>query len=454
MMLSLIGYASMLVILALLLTQRVSPVVALAGVPIAAALIAGNSPTEVSGFVETGFLGVASVVVMFIFAIVFFGILRSAGFFEPIIDRIISLGGSSPRRLTVATTLLACIAHLDGAGATTFLVAIPAMLPLYQRLRMSRLTLTACVGLGAGVMNILPWGGPTARAAVTVGVDANEVWVPLIPAQVAGIVGVLVIAFYLGHREARRLARGGRAAFVDDAGEASESSTPAGDGERGAGTATTTTPVRPTTLSLWVNGLLLLATLGVLMSGIISPALTFVLATIVALLVNHRGMEAQSEQFNVSAKSAMLMASTLLAAGVLLGILEESGMIDAMANGAVQVIPPGIMPVLPIVVAVLGVPLSLLFGPDAYYFGVLPVLTAVGSQYGIDPLVLAQASVIGQETVGFPISPLTGAFYLLVGLGGVSIGKHILNLIGWAWIASLVILVVAVLTGVIPLWAT
>ncbi|MGO2863355.1 MAG: CitMHS family transporter [Brevibacterium sp.] len=478
MVLSLIGYVSMLVILALLLWQKVTPIVALAGVPIVAALILGNSPSEVSEFALAGITSVADVVVMFVFAIVFFGILRHVGFFDPIVQRIVRLGGSSPKAVTVATTLLATVAHLDGAGATTFLITIPAMLPIYQRLGMSRLTLTACVGLGAGVMNILPWGGPTARAAATVGVDANLLWTPLIPAQIVGIIAALGVAWFLGAREARRIAKGKPSEFAEVVHAHSDAhvghSTGTGIGSDYTSSASVDTVTETVTdgelqsdaggdsevaaekdfrnIPLWVNGLLLLATLAVLMWGIVSPAIAFLAATIIALIINFRGLENQSRQFDISAKSAMLMASTLLAAGVLLGVLDESGMIEAMADSAVQVLPAGIMPVLPIVVAVLGVPMSLLFGPDAYYFGVLPVLSAVGSNYGIDPVVLAQASMIGQETVGFPISPLTGAFYLLVGLANVPIGKHILGLIGWAWLVSIIMLVAAIVTGVIPLW--
>ncbi|WP_347875874.1 SLC13 family permease [Rhodococcus sp. (in: high G+C Gram-positive bacteria)] len=109
--------------------------------------------------------------------------------------------------MAVATTALAVVAHLDGAGATTFLIAVPAMLPIYERLGMSRLVLATCVGLGAGVMNMVPWGGPTARAAATLGVDANELWVPLIPAQIAGVAYALGAAYYLGRRERTRLAK-------------------------------------------------------------------------------------------------------------------------------------------------------------------------------------------------------------------------------------------------------
>lgn len=475
-MLSLIGYATMLVILALLLTQKVSPVVALAGVPLVAALIAGRSLSDISEFVSSGIAGVADVVVMFIFAIVFFGILRTAKFFDPIIDRIIKFGGSSPRTVAVATTLLACVVHLDGAGATTFLVAIPAMLPLYQRLGMSRLTLSTCVALGAGVMNMLPWGGPTARAAATIKVDANELWVPLIPAQIGGVIAALAVAWFLGHREAKRLERipaeganlagstevatalgegsladGGRPTGAHDSGNEVHS----GDSVRGQlRRAEGSNGEGPSPLSLVLNGAVLIAALAAMMTGAISPALTFMIATILALLINHRGMTGQSEQFDLNAKSCMLMASTLLAAGVLLGILDESGMIDAMAKSAIAVLPPGIMPILPVIVAALGVPMSLLFGPDAYYFGLLPVLVSVGSNYGIDPIVLGQASIIGQETLGFPISPLTGSFYLLVGLAGVPIGKHIIRATGWLWLVSIVVTIIAIALGVIPLWVS
>lgn len=466
-MLSLIGYFTMLVILALLLMQKVSPVVALAGVPLVAALMAGESLSDISEYASSGIAGVADVVVMFIFAIVFFGILRNAKFFDPIIDRIIRFGGSSPRTVAVATTLLASVAHLDGAGATTFLVTIPAMLPLYLRLGMSRLTLSTCVALGAGVMNMLPWGGPTARAAATIKADANELWVPLIPAQILGIIAALAVAWYLGHREVKRLnrlpaadlpaadpAHAGASRPADDSGLRRFEGDSGGTDSVGNAANSDRGETGPTMLSLILNGAVLLAALGAMMTGVISPALTFMVATILALLINHRGMSRQSEQFDLNATSCMLMASTLIAAGVLLGVLDESGMIEAMAKSATAVLPAGVMPVLPVIVAVLGVPMSLLFGPDAYYFGLLPVLVSVGGAYGIDPLVLGQASIIGQETLGFPISPLTGSFYLLVGLAGVPIGKHIMRATGWLWLVSIVVTVVAVISGVIPLWAS
>ncbi|MEI7054394.1 citrate:proton symporter [Nocardioides sp. CCNWLW239] len=462
-MLSLMGFVTVAVILALLLTNRVAAVVALAGVPVLTALVAGFSPTEIGEFVAGGLGGVVGVVAMFVFAIVYFGIMRDAGMFDPIIRRIVAFAGNAPVTVCLATTTLAMAAHLDGAGATTFLITIPAMLPLFDRLGMSRLVLTTCVGLGAGVMNIVPWGGPTARAAATSGVPANDLWVPLIPAQLVGMVAVLVIAWFLGRRETSRLAAAPAGVAVgasadgpahSSAGTSSPEELPAADVPLdGVGTLSPEDQALRRPRLFWVNVALTVAVIAALVSAAATPELVFLIAVVVALLINYPGLKDQTDRIEAHAKGAMLMATTLIAAGVFLGILEGSGMIEAMAETAAGALPDGAAPVLPVLVAVLAVPLSLVFGPDPYYFGVLPVLISVGEMHGIAAADIAQASILGEETVGFPISPLTGSFYLLVGLAGVDIGKHIRHLIGWAWLVSLVMLAVALITGVIPVWA-
>lgn len=488
-MLAWTGFLTIGVILALLLSNRVAAVVALAGVPIVFALVAGFSPAEIGEFVADGLGGVVGVTVMFVFAITYFGVMRDAGLFDPVIRRIVRWAGNAPVTVCLATTALAMAAHLDGAGATTFLITIPAMIPLFDRLGMSRLTLSVCVGLGAGTMNLLPWGGPTARAAATSGVPANDLWVPLIPAQLAGMVAALAIAWFLGTREARRIGRAGTSA-PDGARRAAGASTgtdrtPEADGPAGTPTVTaagsSSTPTAPASgqaatatglaerpsvdeLSeeerslrrprlLWFNAVLTVAVLAALIAGLAPPELIFLTGVVVALVVNYPGLKRQTARIEAHATGAMLMATTLLAAGAFLGILEGSGMITAMADAATSVIPASAAPGLPVIAGVLGVPLSLLFGPDAYYFGVLPVLSALGEQYGVSGVEIAQASLLGQETVGFPISPLTGSFYLLVGLAGVDIGKHIRALFGWAWLVSIVMLAVALVTGAVALGA-
>ncbi|MBB3051414.1 CitMHS family citrate-Mg2+:H+ or citrate-Ca2+:H+ symporter [Prauserella isguenensis] len=473
-MLSWLGFATVGVILALLLTNRVAAVVALAGVPIVAAFVAGFGPAEVGEFAGAGIADVAGTAAMFVFAIAFFGVLRDAGMFDPIIDRIVGFAGNAPATVCLATTALACAVHLDGAGATTFLITIPAMLPVFDGLGMRRLLLATCVGLGAGVMNLLPWGGPAVRAASTTDVPVNDLWVPLIPAQIAGVVTVLVIAWWLGRRESKRLTAAEPVAVAAVGGPDRPGATPAVGGDvttadtadatdrdesrvtvspGAAGDDTDAGALRRPKL-FWFNIALTVAVIGGLVAGVAAAEAVFLAGLVIALIVNYPGLKAQTDRIEAHAKGAMLMVTTLLAAGVFLGILEASGMIEAMATAAAEAIPAGAAPALPLIVGVLGVPLSLLFGPDAFYFGVLPVLTGVGEQFGITGTELAQAALLGQETLGFPISPLTGSFYLLVGLAGVEIGKHIRALIGWAWLASLVMLAVALATGAIPVWAS
>lgn len=451
------GFATIAVVLVLLLSNRVGAVVALIGVPVTAAFLLGFGPGEVAEFVGEGINGVAATTAMFVFAILYFGVMRDAGLFDPIVRRVLRFAGNNPATIAVATVLLAMTAHLDGAGATTFLITVPAMLPLYDALGMRRLVLAALTGLGAGIMNLVPWGGPTARAATATGIPANDLWAPLVPAQLIGMVTCVAIAYYLGVRERNRLRALPEGAGVPDrvgGGHAgSESGSPQEGADQGPGHGSEHPELLRPRL-YWFNAALTVATVGVLISGVLTPELAFMLALVVALAVNYPGLKEQTARIDAHARGAILMASTLLAAGVFLGIMEESGMIEAMAESMTGAMPSFLGPGLPLIIGVLAVPMSLLFGPDAYYFAVMPVLTAVGESFGAAPIEVAQASLTGQETVGFPVSPMTGAFYLLVGLTGVSIGSHIRFLLPWAWLVSLVVFGSAAAMGAIPLWVS
>ncbi|KIH99053.1 citrate transporter [Streptomonospora alba] len=470
-MLTATGFAAIATVLALLLSNRVSAVVALVGAPVAAALIAGFSPAEIGEFAATGISGVAGTTAMFVFAILYFGVMRDAGLFDPVVRRVLGFAGRNPVTIALATVVLAMLTHLDGAGATTFLITVPAMLPLYDALGMRRLVLAALTGLGAGIMNMMPWGGPTARAASATGIDANALWAPLIPAQLTGIAACLAVAYLLGRREKTRLAsapadrrpaKAPAGGSGEEAADGTRDTDPAAAGEQdsdeaaapadsGGELSAEEAALRRPRL-FWINVTLTAATVAVLISGLLPPELVFMLALVLALPLNYTGLKAQTDRINAHAQGAVLMASTLLAAGVFLGVMEESGMIDAMATALTGAMPDAVGPALPLVVGVFAVPLSLLFGPDAYYFAVMPVLTAVGDTFGVPASAIAQASITGEETVGFPISPLTGSFYLLTGLAGVSIGRHIRFLLPWAWLVGIIVLAAAALTGAIPLW--
>jgi len=435
--LALLGLATIVVLLAAIMSGRVAPLVALIVVPVLASF-AGGFGLETGKFVTAGVQTLAPVVAMFVFAILFFGIVTDAGMFDPIIDRILRVVGTHPTWIVVGTFVLAAIVHLDGSGAVTFLVTVPAMLPLYERRGMDRRVLAAAAALGAGVMNVLPWGGPTLRAAAALHVPVAQLYRPLVPTQIVGLLFAGAIAWWLGRRETRRLAVGGT--FADEEAEGGTyPSRTLNEAERAL-----RRPER-----FWVNVALTLAVLGLMIASVLPPAAMFMLGTAVALLVNYPAVAMQRARIDAHAKSALMMASILLAAGVFTGIMQGTGMLGAMASAAASHVSPAAAPHVPLALALVSMPLSLLFDPDSFYFGVLPVVAETTRLLGVAPERVAHGALVGQMTLGFPVSPLTPATFLLVGLTGVELGAHQRFTIPLLWATSIVMALTLVLTGVI-----
>jgi CitMHS family citrate-Mg2+:H+ or citrate-Ca2+:H+ symporter len=202
-MLALLGAATIVVLLAVIMFNKCSPLVALIVIPAAAALIGGFGG-QTAVFMVDGITRIAPVAAMFVFAILFFGVVTDAGMLDPIIGRVLRLVGVKPARIVVGTALLALLVHLDGSGAVCFLVVIPAMLPLYARLGMDKRVLACVVSMAAGV-NFLPWTGPTMRAAAALKIPVTDIFRPMLAVQAVGLVFVFAVAWMLGKREERRL---------------------------------------------------------------------------------------------------------------------------------------------------------------------------------------------------------------------------------------------------------
>ena len=431
-MLALLGLATVVVVLALIVTRATTPLVALIVVPVAAAVVAGAG-WKTGGYVTAGLQQTAGVAAMFVFAILFFGIITDAGVLDPIIDRILRAVGTKPARIVVGTALLALLVHLDGSGAVTFLVTIPAMRPLYDRLGMDRRVLACVASMAAGV-NFLPWTGPVLRASAALHIPTTELFRPLIPAQIAGLVFVFAVAWWLGRREERRLAAHPPADLVG----ATRVLTPEQQALR-----------RPR--RFWPNLILTILTMAAMIAGWVDPALSFMAATALALVINYPDPEAQRGRIDAHAKAAVMMASILLAAGAFTGIMTGTGMLAALAQSAVAMLPAPMAPHIPVLLAIVSMPLSLLFDPDSFYLGALPIVAGVAHGMQVPPIQVAQAALLGMMTTGFPVSPLTPATFLVVGLSGIELGQHQRFAAPFLFAASLIMTVVAVLTGVFPL---
>src|SRR5207247_6843737 len=146
-----------------------------------------------------------------------------------------------------------------------------------------------------------------------------------------------------------------------------------------------------------------------------------------------------------------LSTDILCAAVVLTVSMTGSVMIAAMASSAASAVPDSLGGHLPVLMGALAMPLSLVFDPDSFYFGVLPVVAHVGQHFGTPPIAIGQAALLGQMTTGFPVSPLTPATFLVAGLSGIELGTHQRFTIPWLFGASLFMLAAALLLGVLPL---
>lgn len=170
-----------------------------------------------------------------------------------------------------------------------------------------------------------------------------------------------------------------------------------------------------------------------------------------ALIINYPSVKDQKDRIDAHAKAALMMASVFFAAGCFTGIMKKSGMITAMSEVIVNLIPPSMGRLIPIVTGIVSMPASLLFDPDSFYFGVLPGLTNSAAQFGVDGIMVGRAAILGQMTTGFPISPLTASTFLLTGLTGVDLGEHQKKSIPFAFTCTIVMLFVAVIIGKITL---
>ncbi|MFV0361536.1 MAG: CitMHS family transporter [Suipraeoptans sp.] len=440
MMLAVLGFAAILLVILLLLRNITIPSIAFIGVGLVTTIVLVVTGTfsiaEMGEFVKEGVSGVHGTAALFIFSVLFFGIMNDVGMFDRIINALVKKVGNNVMGVTLMTCFIAMIGHLDGGGASTFLITIPAMLPIYKKLKMRATTLLLICVTAMGVMNLLPWGGPTMRAATVLTIEPNALWLRLIPIQIAGVFIAIATALFWGHVEKKRGAGINSTLELEGYDQIDEGS----DVDKSE-------LARPKLFAF--NAILTLVVIvSLIVLSDIPSYFIFMVGCAVALLVNYSGSKLQNKIIKSHAGSALMMASTILAAGVFLGVLESSGIMNHMATSIAGLLPSAIGHFLPLIIGVLSVPLSMFFCTDAYFFGLLPVLITVGNAFGVDPVHTAIAMVVCRNCATF-ISPVVPATYLGIGLAGIDIKDHIKRCFGWMWNVSIACLVIGLFTGVI-----
>ncbi|MBD8593973.1 MULTISPECIES: CitMHS family transporter [unclassified Pseudomonas] len=434
-MLALLGLAMVVVFTYLIMSKRLSPIVALTVVPIVFAVIGGFGGST-GKMILDGLKVVAPSAALLLFAILFFGLMIDSGLFDPLIRKILKKVNGDPVKIAIGTALLSLTVALDGDGTTTYMITCAAMLPLYKRIGMNPMVLATVAMLALGIMSgMSPWGGPATRAIAVLGIDASEYFIPLLPTMAGGAAWVVFTAYLLGRAERKRigsvqLQSGGGECYIEAI---------LGD-----------QPYKRPKL-VWINLLLVIGVMVALVMGLAHSAVLFLIGFVLALMINYPQLDIQKERILAHSGNAMTVVLLVFAAGVFAGIFSGTKMVDALAQSLVDMIPPSWGHLFPLVVAVTSMPLTFVLSNDAYYFGVVPILANAAAAYGISPVEIARASILGQPV--HLMSPLVASTLLLVGMVDRDIGDFQKATVKWAVLTSLVVTALALLTGAITLFA-
>lgn len=432
-MLSFAGFAMVAAFMTLIMTRRLSAMIALILVPLAFALALGFAP-GVGAMMLSGVNALAPTSVMLIFAILYFGLMIDAGLFDPLVKTIAAMVEGDPVRILVGTAVLTMIVSLDGDGATTYMIVTAAMVPLYRHMRMDPARLACVAIMASAVLNLLPWGGPTARVVSALHLEVSAVFIPLLPAMAAAAAWVIFAAWRMGRAERARLAKLPPDAIDEHAsGAAIIAENP--DAHLGAR--------RPALF--WFNLALTLALLAALISGLTPLPVLFMVAFAIAAAVNYPHLEDQRARIGANAANALMVGGMVFAAGIFTGILSGTGMVGAMSKTMTAIVPADLGAAFAPVTALLSAPLTYLISNDAFYFGVLPILAETASHYGVPAAEIGRAALVGQQV--HLLSPLVPSTYLLVGLCGVDFGDLTRTAFPWALGACAVFFLACIATG-------
>lgn len=433
-MLAGLGLLIVISFMTLIMTRKASPFTALVLVPLVVGLgaaimgygdfavkdIAKFAIAGITSDADLGIKGVVGTAVMLLFAILYFGLMLSAGLFNPLTNLIVKMVQGDPLRVLVGTAILALGVSVDGDGSTTTLVVCSAMIPVYKRLNMKMMDLAVLIILSNSIMNLLPWGGPTARIIAALQVDEGALMRAIIPGMILASIWVVAIAFWRGLAERKRLGihkisqQELQQIIADSQGDVS----------------LTRSKLVWFNLALTIILMTLLIFGGTWIIPKVSSALIFAVGIAIAFVVNYPNQKDQRQIIELYGSSAVQVIFMVLAAGVFMGVLAGTGMSNAMGEALSAWIPERFGNHWPLIVALVSVPGTFFLSNDAFYLGVLPVLNEVGIKYGFSAMDIAIASTTGQAF--HLLSPLVGFIYLLLHLTDVDMGKWQIQSAKWA----------------------
>jgi len=457
MVITVAAYVMMAIFMYIIMKKKMSPFTALVLIPLIFAIILvatgqvqdvnigtlirqglfGNNSkdklTAMKGTAETG--------VMLLFAILYFSTMLDAGLFDPITNKMIRFAKGDPMKVLMATSIVAAAVSLNGDGTTTTLICCSAFVPIYKKLDMKLMNLGVLVILQNTIMNLLPWGGPTARAMSVLGVEA-DILAYLAPGMILSVLYVIfVVARSMGKKERARL---GIQELTDA--ELDE----------------LTTITDPEVLekrrpkNFVINAIMTIVLIGWLVAGSfidaieVKPVVLFLVGTALALMINYPDLKAQAKRIGDNAGDAVQVVLLVFAAGVFMGLFQGTGMATALTNSIVQIIPQQLAGFWSLIIAIISVPGTFFLTNDGFYYGVLIPFAEIGRQYGFTDMQMALASLMGQAF--HLLSPLVAFIYLLLRLTGLDMGEWQKESAKYAAVIFVIFVVTIVLMGHMPLY--
>lgn len=425
-----IGFILIAVLMYVLVKGKMSPIVAFITLPIIAAFCAGFSPEDIGNHVKNGISSMTTTASMFAFSISYFSIMSDVGLFDPILSRLTGKNSRNVFAILLCVLAATFVAHLDGSGATTFLVVVPAFLPLCKKIGIRPEALLCTICGTYAINNLLPWGGPTTRTASVLEMDTTALYLKLVPGLITIGVLSIALAFIVSRIEIKN---GAGQAVAAEADAEDNNNHVTGDVH---------------SAKYWINVVLTVVVFILLFAEIFPTNLCFMLGTALALLINFPKTKEQTARIKSYAVQAMSMTMTLFAVGVFLGIMSKGGIIDEMATFLINMIPGSMAAHAHWIIALFSVPLIMMLSTDAFYYVLLPIVLGVVTPYGVSPQTVA-ATFLLTATFGTAISPGVAAVYVGLGLADVDIGTHIKYSFKILWPMSIICLIICTLIGVI-----
>lgn len=426
---AIIGFLMMGIVTYLLIKKKVNTLFAFAVIPIFGAILLGFNLTEITGFVKSGLGKTSDMMLAMFFSLPFFSVMSEAAVFDIMVDWLLKHTKLSCVAVTLVTILVSLITELDGSVTSTFLITIPMLLPLYKKLKMDPKILVFLCCSTMCALFVTPWNARTLRAATLLPkIDApqNYIFSNMLPMMLIYIGILVVFAIVLAKNEERK------GAGVLAPGESYK------DIE-------TKLPPLARPKYFWINMALIVILIISISATKLPMYFSFAVGLIIALMINYPDLKLQGELMKKYSASLYATAAAVLLAGVVVGVLQESGMVDAMVSMLLIFIPNALGPYVYIIIALLATPLMLLFTNDVWLYVLVPIIMGISSKYNIAGDVVIFTLMMN---LGAMISPVAQPqLYLACDLAEIDIADHVKYTFKKIWLLSILWTVIGFAIG-------